>query len=436
MAVKKEFSRDVTGQDLTGEEVKPSRVAASRKIAVVERGPEPEAPDWARIVSQIPRPAPARRGWLAPLWFVLCVIVPLALTWAYVDRIATQQYSSSFRYVMQGAGAAPASSGGDGAAAAMPATGAGASAAEIMVANFMVSDYLSSPQAIADIETKFDLPALFSDPRIDWLARLPPDASPEVLARYWRKHVTTNFDMMTGLTTVTVRAFSAKDAQLLAGEMMALSENLINTLNLRPLNDSVAFLKTQVEAASRRLEDARTAVQAFRAAHQSIDPAAEASMTDMLVGKLTDQYVATTTQIAVLSSQLSKDAPSVVQMERQAQAIADEIVKARQRFAQSSAEASPGSSPASYAAQLQEFQNLQLELTIATSNYQSAEAALNAAEQQMSQKHFYVLTYVQPSAPLTSDYPDMTTALAIVLAVSLCFWIVSTLTALSLRDHF
>ena len=84
---------------------------------------------------------------------------------------------------------------------------------------------------------------------------------------------------------------------------------------------------------------------------------------------------------------------------------------------------------------MQEFQNLQLELTIATSNYQSAEAALNAAKQRLSQQHFYVLTYVQPSAPQTSNYPDMFRALIIVLAVSLCVWIVSTLVALSLRDH-
>jgi capsular polysaccharide transport system permease protein len=145
--------------------------------------------------------------------------------------------------------------------------------------------------------------------------------------------------------------------------------------------------------------------------------------------------VSVTTQIAVLSAQLTQDAPSVTQMERQAAAIADEIVKARQRVAQSSAELSNISSPASYAAQLQEFQNLQLELTIATSNYQSTEAALNAAKQRLSQQHFYVLTYVQPTPPQTSNYPNMFRAMVIVLAVALCFWIVSTLVALSLRDH-
>jgi capsular polysaccharide transport system permease protein len=276
---------------------------------------------------------------------------------------------------------------------------------------------------------------MFSQSRIDRLARLPEDASQETLARYWQGQISTNFDMMTGLTTVTIRAFSPEDAQALAAEMVVLSENLINELNLRPLADSVTFLESQVAASVKRLQAARDAVQAFRSKYLSIDPAAEASMTDLLVGKLTDQYVSVTTQIAVLSSQLTEDAPSVTQLERQAAAIADEIVKARQRVAQSSAELSNISSPASYAAQLQEFQNLQLELTIATSNYQSTEAALNAAKQRLSQQHFYVLTYVQPSAPQTSNYPDLFRALIIVLAVSLCFWIVSTLVALSLRDH-
>lgn len=397
-------------------------------------GDDAAAKDWSKVVSQLPKPRPARRNRILLGWFLLCVIAPLVATWFYTSRIATEQYSASFSYVMQGSGGSAGRTNSDGTVGTSPST-AGASMAEMMVANFMVADYLSSPQAISDIEQKLDIRAMFSDSRIDRLARLPQDASQERLARYWRGQISTNFDMMTGLTTVTIRAFSPEDALALAAEMVVLSETLINELNLRPLADSVAFLEGQVAASVTRLEAARDAVQAFRSKYLSIDPAAEASMTDMLVGKLTDQYVSVTTQIAVLSAQLTKDAPSVTQLERQAAAIADEIVKARQRVAQSSAELSNISSPASYAAQLQEFQNLQLELTIATSNYQSTEAALNAAKQRLSQQHFYVLTYVQPTPPQTSNYPNMFRALTIVLAVSLCVWIVSTLVALSLRDH-
>lgn len=395
---------------------------------------EQTAKDWSKVVSQLPKPARARRSRTVLGWFLICVIAPLVATWFYITQVATQQYSASFSYVMQGSGGSAGTANSDGTVSTSP-TSTGASMAEMMVANFMVSDYLSSLQAITDIEQKLDLRAMFSQSRIDRLARLPEDASQETLARYWQGQISTNFDMMTGLTTVTIRAFSPEDAQALAAEMVVLSENLINELNLRPLADSVTFLEGQVAASVKRLQAARDAVQAFRSKYLSIDPAAEASMTDLLVGKLTDQYVSVTTQIAVLSSQLTEDAPSVTQLERQAAAIADEIVKARQRVAQSSAELSNISSPASYAAQLQEFQNLQLELTIATSNYQSTEAALNAAKQRLSQQHFYVLTYVQPSAPQTSNYPDLFRALVIVLAVSLCFWIVSTLVALSLRDH-
>jgi capsular polysaccharide transport system permease protein len=417
----------------------PNRLQPSTgpNVQIVEGRPTGEeitAKDWSKVVSQLPKPTPARRSRIVLGWFLLCVIAPFVATWFYISGVATQQYSASFSYVMQGSGGSAGTANGDGTINTSP-TSAGASMAEMMVANFMVSDYLSSPQAIKDIEQKLDVRAMFSQSRIDRLARLPEDASQETLARYWQGQISTNFDMMTGLTTVTIRAFSPEDAQALAAEMVVLSENLINELNLRPLADSVTFLEGQVASSITRLKAARDAVQAFRSKYLSIDPAADASMTDILVGKLTDQYVAVTTQIAVLSSQLTEDAPSVTQLERQAAAIADEIVKARQRVAQSSAELSNISSPASYAAQLQEFQNLQLELTIATSNYQSSEAALNAAKQRLSQQHFYVLTYVQPSAPQTSNYPDLFRALVIVLAVSLCFWIVSTLVALSLRDH-
>ncbi len=397
-------------------------------IPTAKRGAQTPAVDWAQVVAQLPKPKKAARGWFVPLWFACCVLLPLAGTWLYISQLATQQYTASFRYMMQSARGGSVEGSTD--------TGSGGSAAELYVANFMVADYLSSPQAIQDLQRKFDLRSLFSDDRIDWLARLPDDATSEVLQDYWRGQVSTNFDMMTGLTHVSIRAFSPQDAQALADEMVVLSENLVNELNMRPLSDSVNFLQGELRTATQRLQTARDAMQKFRATHRSIDPTSEASMTDGLVSKLTDQYVATTTQVAVLSSQLTKDAPSVQQLERQAKAIADEIFKARQRFAANSAQGEDPSSAASYSAQLQEYQNLQLELDIATTNYQSTETALNGARQKLSQKHFYVLTYVMPSPPEASDYPDMATSLTVVLAVSLCFWIVSSLVAISMRDHF
>lgn len=414
---------------------KPDTVKAVAKPAVrAVSATEAPAVDWAQVVSQLPAPKKAERRWIAPAWFALCVLLPLAATWLYVAQIATAQYTASFRYVMQSAPSAAGNSGGQDAGSTDPTSGGG-TAAELYVASFMVADYLTSPQAIADIQQKIDLRRVFSDDRIDMFARLPKDASDEDLADYWQGQVRTNFDMMTGLTEVTVRAFTPKDAQDLAAEMVKLSEKLVNDLGMRPLADSVTFLEGQLGTATQRLEAARAAVQDFRTRNRSVDPASEASMTDSLVGKLTDQYVSTTTQVAVLSAQLTKDAPSVQQLERQAKALADEIIKARQRFAASPApDAAPGSAD-SYSSQLQEFQDLQLELGIATTNYQSAEAALNAAKQKLSQKHFYVLTYVMPFEPDTSDYPDLFRSLIVVLAVSFCFWIVSSLIVRSMRDQ-
>ncbi|WRH63722.1 MAG: hypothetical protein RSE12_05120 [Fuscovulum sp.] len=126
----------------------------------IQPGDEPAAKDWSKVVSQLPKPARARRSRTVLGWFLICVIAPLAATWFYIIQVATQQYSASFSYVMQGSGGSAGTANSDGTVSTSP-TSTGASMAEMMVANFMVSDYLSSPQAITDIEQKLDLRAMF-----------------------------------------------------------------------------------------------------------------------------------------------------------------------------------------------------------------------------------------------------------------------------------
>ena len=81
---------------------------------------EAQAVDWAHVVAQIPTPKTAERGWIAPLWFACCVVLPLAVTWLYIAQIATAQYTASFRYVMQGSASATGAAGASGASVVRP----------------------------------------------------------------------------------------------------------------------------------------------------------------------------------------------------------------------------------------------------------------------------------------------------------------------------
>lgn len=408
----------------------PDEPAAETAKEVVAPGP-----DVALILQQVQAIEPPRRPIGAIAYFILAVILPFIATWAYLAFFASPQYTSSFRFVIHGGSATNASEssedGGSSQISAMPT----ASMAEIMVANFMISDYVASPQMVADLEAEFDLRAMFSDPGLDWFSRLDPDASPEVLAKYWTRRVSTNFDMLTGLNTVEVYAFSPEESYALASAVMRLSETLVNSLGERPLRERVEFLTVQAEEASLEMDAARDRIREFRTTNLSFDPQSEAKLTDTLVGKLTDRYVNVTSQIAVLKSQLADDAPSILQLEEEARALADEIAKARRQIADSSAALNGEGTAASYAEQLQRFEDLQLDLAIATSNYQAAEAALIGVRKQASQKQFYVLTYVRPTVAIVPEYPDIPMTLAIAFFALMAFWLVSTIIAKTIRDH-
>lgn len=373
---------------------------------------------------------PSRRR--RPYWilgsFALIVVFPLAAALTYLLFFATPQYSSSFRFVIHGNAASTAASGSGSAAEASSASSA---ALQAQVFNFMVADFITSPQILSDLDGKVDLRTMFSAPDIDWLSRLSKDATRETLADYWTRRVAIDFDLMAGLTTVTVNAFSPQDAYLLANEVMAISESIVNSIGNRPREDKVIFLEKQVSAAKQKLDQARAEVRKFRAKNSIIDPSAEASMTDGVLERLTQQEVAVTTQLAVLRTELGPDAPAILRLKKQAEAIADEIKRARRRIADSGTEGAA----VTYAAQLQDFDDLQLDLKIAVENYQAAEQALLTARKQASEQQYYLLTYVLPTLAERSDRSKAPMRLTIYFLAAMAVWVVTVLVVQSIRDH-
>lgn len=398
----------------------------SRADATREEGVDRQR--LVELMQSVESAKPKRSGTRAWLWFIVSVVAPIVATSVYFWEYATPQYASSFRYVIQSDNTAQPSSNETGLRSV-----SSAESTELRVISFMLSDYISSPQMVADLQEKFDLASIFSQPNIDALSRLNEDASREQLNRYWTRRVRTDFDITTGLTSVSVTAFDPTSAAALAEEMVLLSESLVNSLSSRARKDTVRLAEETLGDAEQGVQTAQEALQNFRVSNLSVNPTAETGMTDGLLAILNQQYVEVTTQLSVLRSQLPDDSQLIVQLEQRARSLNEAIQAARSQVATSGAQG--GLTREAFATQLKDFENLQLDLELATARYQSAVLAVDKAREQANRQQIYILTYVLPNVADTPNGQERLRVLFVVAVCAFAFWIITTLVVAAIRDN-
>src|ERR1700692_577263 len=107
---------------------------------------------------------------------------------------------------------------------------------------YSVHDYILSRDALRELDAELGVRKAFTSKQVDPINRFPGlawDESFEEFYRYYGKHVGIEYDSSTSISTLTVRAFTAQDAQRIDDLLLQMSERLVNTLNERSRQDLI-----------------------------------------------------------------------------------------------------------------------------------------------------------------------------------------------------
>jgi capsular polysaccharide transport system permease protein len=408
---------------------------------------------------ETPRPRPQRvgpnpeLGWLpgglpqknrrAPIvslaWFGLAVVLPLLLAIVYYGLIASKQYQTEFHFVvrqplseasvLQNASVSNQSVTENMSAIVGKNATTGEGAADSLD-NYMVADYITSPQAARDLDQRVNLRTMFSRGEIDTVARFNPKGSTEQLEAYWRKMARATYDPATGLGVVTVRAFSAADAYAISTALVDLSNGVVNSAGKRSRADSVHFAELQLDQSLSRLTEVRSRLAALRRDHGVIDPTKSAvpeniNLSDRLRNDLTEQE----TRLSYLSSQLADSkAPQIL-------AVRAQIAADQTKLRAVDAEVGRTESNTALASVVGEFEQLDDERQSAEQAYLAAIAQHQQAVSAEGAQRIYVSTYVAPALPTSSTYPKRLFSIGLVLLGSIMVWVVGLMVAKSVMEH-
>ncbi len=302
------------------------------------------------------------RHWL----FVLMVVAPTLSAIVYYGLIASDVYVSESRFLVR----SPQHQAPSGIVGQLlQSTGLTPHSQDD---TYSVRDYILSRDALMELDAKLGLRKSFSSPGVDPIDRFPGlgwDRSFEKLYLYYGKHVGVDYDPVSSISILTVRAFNATDAYNINHALLDMSERLVNTLNDRSRRDLINFADNEVKIASDRAKDASLALLTYRSNQAVFEPDKQAALQLEGVAKIEQELVSTEAELAQVKK-LSPDNPQIRALNSRADSLREAIA----------AEASKVTSArGSFSARAPHFERLALDVEFADKQLGVALAELESA---------------------------------------------------------
>ena len=352
--------------------------------------------------------------------FLLTVVAPTALAILYFGLIASDVYTSESRFVVRSPERQSTSVLGNFLR--------GAGFARAQDDSYSVHEYILSRDALTVLNTRLGLGKAYGSNGVDPVSRfagLDPDNSFEALHRYYQKMVTVLTDSNSSITTLTVKAFTAKDAVDVNRLLLEQSEALVNRMNERGRKDLIRYASAEVALAAEQAKEAAQALSSYRNAQGVVDPERQATVQLQQVAKLQDELIATTTQLAQLR-QFTPSNPQIPSLQNRAKTIQGEIDK-------ESGKATGGSR--SLTKKSGDFQRLTLDADIANKQVASAMASLENARNEAQRQQVYLERIAQPSLPDVAQEPRRVRNIFATLALGLVAWGILSMLLAGVREH-
>ncbi len=369
-----------------------------------------------------PRPSRLRRLFKRfDAVFIVTVLVPTLVAALYYGMVASDVYISESRFVVR----SPQRPAQSGLGALLQGTAFSRSQDD----TYSVHDYIRSRDALRELDDKLQLRQAFADPAIDVVNRFPGlerwDESFEALHRHYLKHVLIEYDSVSSISVLRVRAYTGEQSQKINAQLLELGERLVNNMNTRSRQDLIQVAEQEVKAAEQRAKEAAAALAGFRSDSAVFDPERQSAIQLQGEARLREELVAAESQLDQVR-RLSPRNPQIGSLEARVQSLRKAIASETARVLGPKGGLS-SKSPA--------YDRLVLEKAFADRQLAGSMAALDTARNEAVRKQLYLERLVQPNLPDNAVEPRRLRAVLTVFLVGLLLWGIVGLVMASVREH-
>ncbi len=352
--------------------------------------------------------------------FLIAVAIPTVLAVWYFGAFASDVYVSEARFLVRN----PQRQQTSGIGALLQGTALSRAQDD----TYSVHDFIRSRDALREIDERIGFSEAYSQSLIDAVNRFPglyPDESFEALHRYYQKQVSIQYDSVSSISILEVRAFTATDAKRINEMLLEMGERLVNNMNERSRRDLIDAAEREVQVAEARAKDAAASLASFRSGRAVFDPAVQGAMQLQGVAKLNEELLAAEAQLAQIR-RVSPDNPQVGSLRSRVEGLRQSIREENARVLGRSG---------GLVAQSPEYDRLVLEKTFADRQLGTTLAALDTARAEAQRKQLYLERLVQPHLPDYAVEPRRIRSILTVFVLGLVAWGVLSLIVAGVREH-
>jgi capsular polysaccharide transport system permease protein len=132
--------------------------------------------------------------------------------------------------------------------------------------------YINSADLLLDLEKQFNLIEHFSSPSQDFVFRMDPNGGLEDRLKFYRKHITADFNHDTGLTEINVDTFTPALSQEIAAAVLKRAEGFVNLINQDVADQQLEFIRGEVDRTSERVNEVHRELIELQNKHRFISP--------------------------------------------------------------------------------------------------------------------------------------------------------------------
>lgn len=357
-----------------------------------------------------------RLGWL--FWFV--VVLPTAISIVYFGVIVSDVYTSESRFVVR----SPDRPARSGLGVILASAGFSNASDEVRAAQ----GYIQSRDALRNLDADGLARKAWGLRDASIFDRFDPfgwSGSFEQLYRYYTGKVAIEFDSDTGITKLSVRAFTPSDSQVINRRLLEQAEGLVNNLNERGQTDMIRNAQREVGEAQEQSRKAALDLAAFRNQAGVIDPERQATVQLQMISKLQDELIGARMQLLQLTAIADRNPQIPVLRVR---------IKGLERAISEQLGQVAGSSRSLSAAAVQ-FQRLQLQREFSDRQLAASLTALQEARNEARRQRAYVERIAQPSLPDEAMEPRRLRGILATLIVGLVAWGILVMLLAGVREH-
>jgi capsular polysaccharide transport system permease protein len=277
------------------------------------------------------------------------------------------------------------------------------------------------------VDKEFHLTQHYKSQAIDFIERLPKDATTEEVLAMYNKHLIIFYDEVSGILHISFLHVNPQQAQKILEFLVNKVDYQINEFNRRKAKKQLSFVEREYEKAKKKMQEAAAKLEAYQNEHLLLDPAAEASSKSGIIAELEAKLTQKKLEYDTKKRYLNSGNFEVIALKNEIKELKKSIEHAKKNLT--------GSQKNRLNKIVFEYEQLKMQFEFAKEVYKNALLQLETTKIEVAKNDKTLSVVNKPNLPDGYSYPDKPRVFITILILTLLVYGIVTMLGSIIRDH-